>query len=315
MAVRRSQSRDRSPRGRSLPAMPSESVKRTRADPTTLPSQKTEVDIARIDKTVGDMKTEISSAMRELASYHRSLSATVERQQHEIANLSALYQPVPPTRPVSTETGFATAAAAATPSVPVDRFGAMQSAYQETSPFVSAPQLPIQTTQQPATTSVDAGNTVSGVKLVLPDGSEILLGSSGSIGGGVQSTQVAANKVGTSGQLDALQRSDKWLPSIPTIDGSKWKTRMDEILGIETWLDSFCNWLALISEPFCTEVRFAALSPMQIERKDLSVDQSSRAAQLMAMIRTTFQSLPRAKAIWLMPNPLVKRTVLKPCEK
>ena len=142
----------------------------------------------------------------------------------------------------------------------------------------------------PNTAMNASSSTGHGVKIVLPDGTEIPLGGQSNVSG---------PKMSGSTQLDALQRSDKWLPSMPVIESNRWKSRMEEILGMEQWLDSFCNWLSLISEPFCTEVKYSATSPLPIEKKDLSTDQISRSSRLMAMLRQTFQMTPRAKIILL----------------
>ena len=74
---------------------------------------------------------------------------------------------------------------------------------------------------------------------------------------------------------------------------------MEEILGMQQWLDSFCNWLFLISEPFCAKSNL--MSPLPFEKKDLSTDEISRSSKLMAMRRQTFQMTPspRAKIILL----------------
>lgn len=99
-------------------------------------------------------------------------------------------------------------------------------------------------------------------------------------------------------QLDALQRSDKWLPVMPTLDSSKWRNRVDEILGMEQWVDSFVTWLNLVSEAFANEVRYAAVAPAPIERDNLlDKDQKSRGSRLMAMLRQAFNHTPRARII------------------
>ena len=175
---------------------------------------------------------------RELAGHQKTLVDTLERQQHELNDLRAQRVPIPPT------------ASQSVAAANEDRFGAMG----ETSPFTSGQDPPIQlpvNAQQGAgglasampNTAVNASSSTGhGVKIVLPDGTEIPLGGQ---------SNAAGPKVPGSTQLDALQRSDKWLPSMPVVESNRWKSRMEEILGMEQWLDSFCNWLSLISEPFC----------------------------------------------------------------
>ena len=232
------------------------------------------------------LQAEVGKAVRELAGHQKTLVDTLERQQHELNDIRAQRVPIPPS------------ASQSVAAANEDRFGAMG----EASPFTSGQDPPIQlpvNAQQGAgglasampNTAVNASSSTGhGVKIVLPDGTEIPLGGQ---------SNAAGPKVPGSTQLDALQRSDKWLPSMPVVESNRWKSRMEEILGMEQWLDSFCNWLSLISEPFCTEVKFSATSPLPIDKKDLSTDQISRSSRLMAMLRQTFQMTPRAKIILL----------------
>ena len=113
-----------------------------------------------------------------------------------------------------------------------DRFGAMG----ESSPFTSGQDPPIQlpvnahqgaggfASAMPNTAMNASSRTGHGVKIVLPDGTEIPLGGQSNVSG---------PKMSGSTQLDALQRSDKWLPSMPVIESNRWKSRMEEILGME----------------------------------------------------------------------------------
>ena len=232
------------------------------------------------------LQAEVGKAVRELAGHQKTLVDTLERQQHELNDLRAQRVPIPPS------------ASQSVTATNEDRFGAMG----ESSPFTSGQDPPIQlpvnahqgaggfASAMPNTAMNASSSTGHGVKIVLPDGTEIPLGGQSNVSG---------PKMSGSTQLDALQRSDKWLPSMPVIESNRWKSRMEEILGMEQWLDSFCNWLSLISEPFCTEVKYSATSPLPIEKKDLSTDQISRSSRLMAMLRQTFQMTPRAKIILL----------------
>ena len=281
--------RDRSPRGRSqtrrgvsLPATTGYAPGSANASvPFVFEEQ-----LNRVRMSMDTLQAEVGKAVRELAGHQKTLVDTLERQQHELNDIRAQRVPIPPS------------ASQSVAAANEDRFGAMG----EASPFTSGQDPPIQlpvNAQQGAgglasampNTAVNASSSTGhGVKIVLPDGTEIPLGGQ---------SNAAGPKVPGSTQLDALQRSDKWLPSMPVVESNRWKSRMEEILGMEQWLDSFCNWLSLISEPFCTEVKFSATSPLPIDKKDLSTDQISRSSRLMAMLRQTFQMTPRAKIILL----------------
>ena len=131
-------------------------------------------------------------------------------------------------------------------------------------------------------------------KIVLPDGTEIALGMS-------QNAPVQTTKKDSSSSisLDALQKSDKWLPSFPMLDTRAWKNRTDEILGFESWVESFVAWIGLVSEPFATEIRYAVSAPTPILQADLSPEQESRGSRLLSMLRQVFKDVPKAKIILL----------------
>lgn len=125
-----------------------------------------------------------------------------------------------------------------------------------------------------------SSNTVGNApKLVLPDGTEFVLGMSQSI-----PVQTTKKDSGPSVTLDALQKSDKWLPSLPMLDTRAWKSRTDEILGFESWVESFVAWVGLVSEPFATEIRYAVSAPTPIVQADLSQEQESRGSRLLSML-------------------------------
>ena len=94
-----------------------------------------------------------------------------------------------------------------------DRFGAIG----EASPFTSGQDPPI---QLPVNAS-----TGHGVKIVLPDGTEVPLGGQSNAAG-------PSPRVPVSTQIDAPQ-SDKWLPSMPVVMSHRWKSQMEEILGMD----------------------------------------------------------------------------------
>ena len=62
--------------------------------------------------------------------------------------------------------------------------------------------------------------------------------------------QAGSETVGASVGLDALAKSDRWLPAMPSVDSSKWRTRLDEILGIESFVENLVSW------EFAHEIRF-----------------------------------------------------------
>ena len=86
------------------------------------------------------------------------------------------------------------------------------------------PQIPSSLGSSPGdanATHQEEGNS-NPVMIVLPDGQRIALGSPVNQGQGGQAG---------GSQLDAFQKGDKWLPELPKVDPSKWKSRIDEIIG------------------------------------------------------------------------------------
>ena len=149
------------------------------------------------------------------------------------------------------------------------------------------PQVP----QPPSSLSSSPGVQNSGGEtavIVLPDGQRIPLGPTtgqGSTGGG------------PSQQMDAFQKSDKWLPELPKIDNSKWRSRIDEILGYESYLDRLISWLGLASDVFASEVKAAMSEPTEIRNENLSAAQISRGVRLMNILKQAFASVPKAQVM------------------
>ena len=248
-----------------------------------------EEQLNRVRMSMDTLQAEVGKAVRELPGHQKTLVDTLERQQHELNDSRAQRVPIPPS------------ASQSVAAANEDRFGAMG----EASPFTSGQDPPIQLLDIASECSARCRWTCIGDAKYCSEselkhwtwGKNCLTRWYGDPLG--RTVKCAGPKVPGSTQLDALQRSDKWLPSMPVVESNRWKSRMEEILGMEQWLDSFCNWLSLISEPFCTEVKFSATSPLPIDKKDLSTDQISRSSRLMAMLRQTFQMTPQAKIILL----------------
>ena len=63
------------------------------------------------------------------------------------------------------------------------------------------------------------------------------------------------------GDSGALAKSDRWLPAMPSVDSSKWRTRLDEVLGIGLFVENLVSWVGLINHEFAHETRFSARFP------------------------------------------------------
>ena len=136
-------------------------------------------------------------------------------------------------------------------------------------------------------------NPVAVPRIVMPDGSSFQLGPvSPSVGHDPDQFQG-----GSSNQLDAFQKSDKWLPPMPTIDISKWKGRIEEITNFEMYVEQLVSWVGLISNSFASEIAFSVRSAREISQETLSPAQVSRGLRLLNILKTTFSGIPKATVI------------------
>lgn len=226
----------------------------------------------RLEKQISDLTRGLQMMGQQL----QTLSTVVETQQKafmraqdmfvhqqaQIKNLRA-HQAVLPISPRGTRSP----SPVTHPHARTSPFGASTGAQAHgASPFGvmgSSSAAPAQQQPQANPSYVGTQSTSNVPKLVLPGGVEIPLGVP-SVG--------ATNVAGTStaqdtkpAQLDAFQRSDKWLPEMPKVDSRGWRARTEEIIGFETFLENFSGWLGLISAAFANEVKFSITSSASIE--------------------------------------------------
>ena len=152
---------------------------------------------------------------------------------------------------------------------------------------------PIGGTSVPAGSQSFVPNPVAVPRIVMPDGSSFQLGPV-SPGAGNDPDQFQG---GASNQLDAFQKSNKWLPPMPTIDVSKWKGRIEEITNFEMSVEQLVSWVGLISNSFASEIAFSVRSAREISQDTLSPAQVSRGLRLLNILKTTFSGIPKATVI------------------
>ena len=132
--------------------------------------------------------------------------------------------------------------------------------------------------------------------IVLPDGTQIPLGPASPSTSPTGAAAANSGSVfGQNTQLDAFQKSDKWLPEMPKLDGSKWRTRIDEILGFESFIDRLMSWVGLASDTFATEIKGAIERTVPVENSHLSPQQASRGIRLLNILKQSFHSVPKAQ--------------------
>ena len=101
------------------------------------------------------------------------------------------------------------------------------------------------------------------------------------------------------GERDVFARSDKWLPSLPTIDFSSWKDRISEVLGFLTWMEKLTSWVGLGSEVFPNELMHAVKTQdeSRLMQDRLTVEPQKRSTRLMHILQQTFASHEKSSLI------------------
>lgn len=82
------------------------------------------------------------------------------------------------------------------------------------------------------------------------------------------------------------------MPALPGLGVRSWKGRTDEMLGYESWVESFASWVGLISESFAREIRFHVTSTA-IEHSSLALSKSLEAFPDLHAA-TDFNHVPKA---------------------
>ena len=90
------------------------------------------------------------------------------------------------------------------------------------------------------------------------------------------------------------EESDRWLPAMPTLDSNKFKGRLEEITGFETYVESLISWVGLVSDSFANEISFSVRAAAEIRQEDLTAQQVSRGLRLLNILKSSFQPIPKA---------------------
>ena len=252
----------RAPRGRSMPATSKAPEPSSLGPAASIRLEKQISDLTRGLQMMGQQLQTLSTVVETQQKAFMRAQDMFVHQQAQIKNLRA-HQAVLPISPRGTRSP----SPVTHPHARTSPFGASTGAQAHgASPFGvmgSSSAAPAQQQPQANPSYVGTQSTSNVPKLVLPGGVEIPLGVP-SVG--------ATNVAGTStaqdtkpAQLDAFQRSDKWLPEMPKVDSRGWRARTEEIIGFETFLENFSGWLGLISAAFANEVKFSITSSASIE--------------------------------------------------
>ena len=84
---------------------------------------------------------------------------------------------------------------------------------------------------------------------------------------------------------------------MPTLDSNKFKGGLEEITGFETYVESLISWVGLISDSFANEISFSVCAAVEIRQEDLTAQQVSRGLRLLNILKSSFQSIPKAAMI------------------
>ena len=106
----------------------------------------------------------------------------------------------------------------------------------------------------------------------------------------------ASEAPGNSG-LDALSKTEKWLPGLPKAGHESWRDRESEIAGFHRYLVELRSWASLVNPKFAAEIAEAAVTDKEIILSALSRDPQGRSGRLLAILRAAFSGHGRAKNI------------------
>ena len=89
-------------------------------------------------------------------------------------------------------------------------------------------------------------------------------------------------------ERDVFSRSEKWLSSPPQSNHESWRTREDEILGMNQYLQELVSWANQGSVEFGREIAQCARWTTQIAYNTLTKSQQSRAVRLFSLLKAAF---------------------------
>ena len=89
-------------------------------------------------------------------------------------------------------------------------------------------------------------------------------------------------------ERDVFSRSEKWLSSPPQSNHDSWRTREDEILGMNQYLQELVSWANQGSVEFGREIAQCARWTTQIAYNPLTKSQQSRAVRLFSLLKAAF---------------------------
>ena len=97
--------------------------------------------------------------------------------------------------------------------------------------------------------------------------------------------------------VTSFPKSEKWLPPMPTIDFSRWRTRAEEVLGFSVWVQELRAWVSLGSDIFAWEIAQCIGREQEIHMSVLKPSQQTRSARLLAILIQMFEDFPRGNTM------------------
>ena len=91
---------------------------------------------------------------------------------------------------------------------------------------------------------------------------------------------------------DMFSKSEKWLPPMPIIDCSRWRTRAEEVLQFSDWVQALRAWVSLGSDIFAWEIATCIGWEQEFHMSVLRPAQQTRSARLLAIFIQTFKDFP-----------------------
>lgn len=89
----------------------------------------------------------------------------------------------------------------------------------------------------------------------------------------------------------------KVLPSMPTVDASKWASRPAEILGFHSFVDTLTGWVGMMSPEFGQEIRKAMATKVALRTSEMTKDQVERSSRLYYLLKQALEKSSRVASL------------------
>eukprot|EP00435_Cladocopium_sp_Y103_P044265 s1257_g12.t1 len=99
------------------------------------------------------------------------------------------------------------------------------------------------------------------------------------------------------GDDNPFRRSEKWMPSVPSPEHTKWKSRPQEVEGFQQWVFALATWAGCGSNEYPREILYSVKHATAISWGNFSSAMITRSIRLLSIVKDAFQDHARASLI------------------